>query len=100
VTCKYAVCHGTSLFAVVSLYLEWFLTLQSATCCHLCSRNGAIDFGWDAFSPEEQDRKRGIELNQGRAAMMGILALMVHEQLPSHDPYMINGLLGFPIDFH
>jgi hypothetical protein len=25
--------------------------------------------------------KRGIELNQGRAAMMGILGLMVHEQL-------------------
>lgn len=31
---------------------------------------------------------------------MGILGLMVHEQLPSHDPYMINGLLGFPIDFN
>jgi hypothetical protein len=25
--------------------------------------------------------KRAIELNQGRAAQMGILALMVHEQL-------------------
>ena len=25
--------------------------------------------------------KRGVELNQGRAAMMGILGLMVHEQL-------------------
>jgi len=44
-------------------------------------RNGLIDFGWDSFDEETQLRKRGIELNQGRAAMMGILALMVHEQL-------------------
>ena len=63
-------------------------------------RNNFIDFGWDAFSPEEQERKRGIELNNGRAAMMGILGLMVHEMLPSHDPYVINGLLGYPIDFN
>jgi hypothetical protein len=63
-------------------------------------RNDAIDFGWDSFSPEEQERKRAIELNNGRAAMMGILALMVHEQLPSHDPYMINNLLGYPLDFN
>jgi len=40
-----------------------------------------IFFHRDTFSPEEQDRKRAIELNQGRAAQMGILALMVHEQL-------------------
>jgi hypothetical protein len=63
-------------------------------------RNGAFDLGWDVFSPEEQVRKRSIELNNGRAAMMGILALMVHEMLPSHDPYMINALVGYPIDFN
>lgn len=63
-------------------------------------RNDFIDFGWDTFTPEEQERKRGIELNNGRAAQMGILALMVHEELPTHDPYMINGLLGYPIDFN
>ena len=44
-------------------------------------RNGAIDYGWDTFDAETQFQKRAIELNQGRAAMMGILALMVHEQL-------------------
>ena len=44
-------------------------------------RNGAIDFGWDTFDEETKMRKRAIELNQGRAAQMGILALMVHEQL-------------------
>ena len=44
-------------------------------------RNGFIDFGWDSFDEETKLDKRNIELNQGRAAMMGILALMVHEQL-------------------
>jgi hypothetical protein len=63
-------------------------------------RNNFLDFGWDKFSPEEQERKRGIELNNGRAAQMGILGLMVHEMLPSHDPYVINGLVGYPVDFN
>ncbi|KAJ8607691.1 hypothetical protein CTAYLR_007294 [Chrysophaeum taylorii] len=44
-------------------------------------RNGALDFGWDTFSADEKLSKRAIELNNGRAAMMGILALMVHEEL-------------------
>jgi hypothetical protein len=63
-------------------------------------RNDFIDFGWDTFSPEEQERKQAIELNNGRAAQMGILGLMVHEMLPSHDPYMINAFAGAPIDFN
>ena len=44
-------------------------------------RNGYIDFGWDTFDAETKMKKRAIELNNGRAAQMGILALMVHEQL-------------------
>ena len=44
-------------------------------------RNGYIDFGWDELDAEEQASKRGIELNNGRAAMMGILGLMVHEEI-------------------
>lgn len=63
-------------------------------------RNDALDFGWDTFTPEEKERKLAIELNNGRAAQMGILGLMVHEMLPSHDPYMINALVGSPIDFN
>ena len=43
-------------------------------------RNG-FDFGWDKKDPEWQTQKRTVELNQGRAAQMGILGLMVHEQL-------------------
>ena len=44
----------------------------------------ASDFpvGWVAdYSDAEKLRKRTVELNQGRAAMMGILGLMVHEQM-------------------
>merc|ERR1719253_1970775 len=43
-------------------------------------RNG-FDMGWDAQTPEWKERKRAIELNNGRAAQMGILGIMVHEQL-------------------
>ena len=49
-------------------------------------RNGAIDFGWDTFDEETKLTKRAVELNQGRAAMMGILGLMVHEQLGGELP--------------
>jgi hypothetical protein len=44
-------------------------------------RNGFIDFGWDSFDEETKLSKRAIELNQGRAAQMGMLALMVHDKL-------------------
>lgn len=40
-----------------------------------------LDFGWDKQSDEWKRKKRALELNQGRAAQMGILGLMVHEQL-------------------
>lgn len=44
-------------------------------------RNGFIDFGWDKQTDEWKINKRTIELNNGRGAMMGILGIMVHEQL-------------------
>ena len=43
--------------------------------------------GWDEATIS---KKKAIELNNGRAAQMGILALMVHEKL-DNNPYMING---------
>ena len=49
-------------------------------------RNGALDFGWDTLDEATKASKRGIELNNGRAAMMGILGLMVHEQLGNEMP--------------
>ena len=52
--------------------------------------------GWSA---ETKAKKAAIELNNGRAAQMGILALMVHEKL-NNDPYVINSLLGAPLPFN
>ena len=49
-------------------------------------RNNYVDFGWDMFSEEQKLQKRAIELNNGRAAMFGILGLMVHEQLGGSIP--------------
>jgi hypothetical protein len=45
------------------------------------------------------NKKLAIELNNGRAAQMGILALMVHEKL-DNNPYIINSLLGYPVPFN
>ena len=52
--------------------------------------------GWSA---DKQQTKAAVELNNGRAAQMGILALMVHEKL-NNDPYIINSLLGAPVPFN
>ncbi len=52
--------------------------------------------GWDE---ETINKKLAIELNNGRAAQMGILALMVHEKL-DNNPYIINSLLGYPVAFN
>jgi hypothetical protein len=61
-----------------------------------CSRYMTDSMRW---SPEKQRSKAAIELNNGRAAQMGILALMVHEKL-NNDPYIINTLLGAPVPFN
>jgi hypothetical protein len=42
-------------------------------------RNNVLDFGWDEQTDEWKKNKRTIEIQNGRAAMMGILGLMVHE---------------------
>eukprot|EP00537_Pseudo-nitzschia_pungens_P005326 CAMPEP_0172355804 /NCGR_PEP_ID=MMETSP1060-20121228/201_1 /TAXON_ID=37318 /ORGANISM="Pseudo-nitzschia pungens, Strain cf. cingulata" /LENGTH=198 /DNA_ID=CAMNT_0013075653 /DNA_START=26 /DNA_END=622 /DNA_ORIENTATION=+ len=44
-------------------------------------RNGLLDFGWDDQTDEWKKKKRTIEINNGRAAQMGILGIMVHESL-------------------
>ena len=44
-------------------------------------RNGALDFGWDKFDDATKLKKRTVELNNGRAAMMGIWGLVVHEMM-------------------
>lgn len=52
--------------------------------------------GWDQ---DTIDKKIAIELNNGRAAQMGILGLMVHEKL-DNNPYVLNSLLGAPVAFN
>jgi hypothetical protein len=54
---------------------------------------------WENLTPAEKLSKRAIELNNGRAAMMGILALMVHEQLGNLDLLLPLGApgLGYPV---
>lgn len=49
-------------------------------------RNGVGPAQWDKWDEATKLQKRGVELNNGRAAMMGILGLMVHEQLHTNLP--------------
>ena len=74
-----------------------FVLLQMGaflTCAEICNRdafglaefpgdyrNGALDFGWDKLDAATKMKKRATELNNGRAAQMGILGLMVHEAM-------------------
>jgi hypothetical protein len=59
-------------------------------------------FGYDyltfcftlSFYQKQKLRKRAIELNNGRAAMMGILGLMMHEQIEG------NPVVGLFIDYN
>ena len=50
-------------------------------------RNDAFDLGWDSFDEETKLTKRAVELNQGRAAQMGMLGLMVHDKLGNVDDF-------------
>jgi len=80
--------------------------------CQLILFIGALDLGFTNYAqPEVEEyceekypdftieRRKAVELNNGRAAQMGILALMVHEKL-DNNPYIINSLLGFPVAFN
>eukprot|EP00599_Poterioochromonas_sp_BG-1_P008012 CAMPEP_0173151198 /NCGR_PEP_ID=MMETSP1105-20130129/11430_1 /TAXON_ID=2985 /ORGANISM="Ochromonas sp., Strain BG-1" /LENGTH=197 /DNA_ID=CAMNT_0014066513 /DNA_START=119 /DNA_END=712 /DNA_ORIENTATION=- len=60
-----------------------------------CNRNMKAR-GW---SEEKIRQKKAIELNNGRAAQMGIAGLVTHELL-NNDPYVLNSLLGFPVPFN
>eukprot|EP00579_Thalassiosira_antarctica_P011552 CAMPEP_0201916990 /NCGR_PEP_ID=MMETSP0903-20130614/6484_1 /ASSEMBLY_ACC=CAM_ASM_000552 /TAXON_ID=420261 /ORGANISM="Thalassiosira antarctica, Strain CCMP982" /LENGTH=235 /DNA_ID=CAMNT_0048452947 /DNA_START=243 /DNA_END=950 /DNA_ORIENTATION=+ len=48
-------------------------------------RNGVGNSGWDRRSDAYKQNERAKELNNGRAAMMGILGLVVHESLGNVD---------------
>jgi len=56
-------------------------------------RNGLFTDGWAMYSDTDKKSKMSKELNNGRAAMMGIFGLMVHEMLDGK-PYILNEMLG------
>ena len=77
---------------------------------------GLIEYGWGyqkenieesctnamkslKWNEATQARKKAIELNNGRAAQMGILGLIVHEKL-NNNPYILNSILGSPVPFN
>ena len=100
-------------FANVPTGLAAFDTIPGAGLAQLFAFIGLIEIGYASvaenietqclefagWTDETENRKRGIELNNGRAAQMGILALMVHEKL-DNNPYIINDLLGSPVAFN
>ncbi len=63
--------------------------------------NGINPFAkaWEKMTPEQQNKKRAIELNNGRAAQMGIWGLVTHEIINGH-PYVVNDLLGMSYTFN
>lgn len=57
------------------------------------SRINPFEKQWESFSEETKLQKRAIELNNGRAAQMGIFGMVIHEIL-NNQPYIINDILG------
>mmetsp|Transcript_25576 Transcript_25576/g.40238 ORF Transcript_25576/g.40238 Transcript_25576/m.40238 type:complete len:205 (-) Transcript_25576:256-870(-) len=49
-------------------------------------RNGTFEGAWNKWNDKKKLQKRAVELNNGRAAMMGILGLMMHEQIGGSFP--------------
>ena len=98
-------------FADVPSGLKAFDVIPAGGIAQIIAFIGVIELGFNARQDEIEsycennyadftsDRRKGVELNNGRAAQMGILALMVHEKL-DNNPYIINSLLGAPVDFN
>eukprot|EP00607_Mallomonas_marina_P001037 CAMPEP_0182427210 /NCGR_PEP_ID=MMETSP1167-20130531/15792_1 /TAXON_ID=2988 /ORGANISM="Mallomonas Sp, Strain CCMP3275" /LENGTH=199 /DNA_ID=CAMNT_0024609269 /DNA_START=68 /DNA_END=667 /DNA_ORIENTATION=+ len=100
-------------FADMKTGLAAFETIPAAGIAQTVAFIGLIELGFQARQEEIEEaqlkasgwdeetiaKKKAIELNNGRAAQMGILALMVHEKL-NNDPYVINSLLGAPVPFN
>jgi hypothetical protein len=98
-------------FAECKTGLAVFDSIPSAGIWQIVLFIGAIETGFKTCKPDveawceerypkfTEDRRKAVELNNGRAAQMGILALMVHEKL-DNNPYIINSLLGAPVAFN
>ena len=91
--------------------LAVFDTLPTSGLAFTILTIGAIELGFASIKEELEEycsstypdiaseRRMAVELNNGRAAQMGILALMVHEKL-DNNPYILNSLLGAPVSFN
>mmetsp|Transcript_9254 Transcript_9254/g.12253 ORF Transcript_9254/g.12253 Transcript_9254/m.12253 type:complete len:223 (-) Transcript_9254:251-919(-) len=98
-------------FADMKTGLAAFSTIPVAGTAQIIAFIGLIELGFAQIKEELEEycsteypdiaseRRMAVELNNGRAAQMGILALMVHEQL-DNNPYVINSLLGYPVPFN
>ena len=100
-------------FSSVKAGLAAFDTIPAAAYAQTIAFIGLIEYGFAERQTEIEEaqlkaskwddatiaKKTAIELNNGRAAQMGILALMIHEKL-DNNPYIINSLLGYPVPFN
>ena len=100
-------------FADMKAGLAAFDTIPASGIAQTVAFIGIIEIGFSSRQGEIEEaqlkaskwddatiqKKLAIELNNGRAAQMGILALMVHEKL-DNNPYIINSLLGAPVAFN
>ena len=100
-------------FADMKTGLAAFETIPVAGIFQLIGFIGLIEVGFESRQKDIEQaqlkaskwddatirKKMAIELNNGRAAQMGILGLMVHEKI-NNDPYVLNALLGAPVPFN
>jgi hypothetical protein len=76
-----------------------FLTIGAIELGFASCKEDLEEYCSSTYPDIASERRKGVELNNGRAAQMGILALMVHEKL-DNNPYIINSLLGAPVAFN
>ena len=76
-----------------------FLTIGAIELGFASIKEELEDYCTNTYPDIASDRRKAVELSNGRAAQMGILGLMVHEKL-DNNPYVINSLLGAPVAFN